>query len=601
MPTIKKIILIFSLFLSSATLFSKDIDNYNIINISKNPTWLRLLHYNHNLKSDIKDQNFFLAKDGNISPKHELLATINAYNLPFDNNSPDKHAQCKYPARYFWLSKQIHLVNYHTINPKCKKLLNWKLLKNTKSISVVFVSGFLGNPASAFGHSFLKINKSDYSSENLFDTSISFGALLPKKYNMLSYIYNGITGGYFAAYTDKFFYNQDITYSDEDMRDMWEYRLNFSDNQKKFLLLHTWELMTKKFQYFFTNRNCGYRVAKLLELVTNHKLTNNAYIWYAPVETFYYLDNVDKVVYLPSKQRKIYAQFNALNNKEKELISHMINKNLSQIPNKSLPIQSQINILNFLIDYNKYKYLNKKTQQTHEQKIYKRKLFISRLKLPSGKKYFTIPKKRPISQNNKPRLLSLSYHHYLHTKKLAFEFSPFAMELIGQNNFSGDELVVLDTSIFINKTDISLNKLDLIRIQRLKTQQLPFEKRNPFSWNLRIGTYKQPKTKQDYFIDAGTGFAWNINNHIKFYTMLNISAHTNNRKLRYIPNMGLFINLNKFRANILYGYEKDTKNTQSTLYYKLKIQQKIQQNISLYTEITNLKSTLALIGIKYFF
>ena len=114
---------------------------------------------------------------------------------------------------------------------------------------MVFVSGYLGNPASAFGHSFIKINQSNNENENLFDTSISYGALLPPDYTMFDYMVKGVTGGYDASYSDQYYYNQDITYSNQEFREMWEYRLRLTEEQKQLFLFHAWELMDKKFQY----------------------------------------------------------------------------------------------------------------------------------------------------------------------------------------------------------------------------------------------------------------------------------------------------------------------------------------------------------------
>ena len=592
----------------SAKFWSSD----DIERLSTSSTWLKLLHYDSNMKSAVHDERFFLNTEGAYDPKKELLATLKAYDDHFfKSDINNSSALCRFPARYYWLSKELNLPEYKEVNPLCTKLLNWKLLKNTRSLSIVFVSGYLGNPASAFGHSFIKVNQSDNSKDNLFDTTISYGALLPPNYNMPEYIFNGLTGGYEAAYSDKYYYNQDITYSNQEFRDMWEYRLHLTEEKKRLFLFHAWELMGKKNQYFFLNRNCGYKVSEFLSLLYDVPLVDHAYVWYAPIETFYKLEEVemqsgepiiDKVIYIPSKQQIIYAQYAQLSTVEKKILSEMIEKKLNKIPLKysSINKSKQADILDFLLAYRKYSFEKSKTKIDKDIKAMKRALILNRLKLPISRLKKAQPKvKEPITNNNRPSYSGVGLIKERGKDSLLLSFSPFALEEVGYNNFNGDELVVFDTCIKLDEDKVSLRQFDLIRIQRLKTKQLPYDNENMLSWNLNIGMQK--KREDDYFIDGGLGYSWEINEYLKLYSMMNFSLHSDGGKYRYRPNMGVYGNFKKLRFDVKMGYESAIEEDIGRNSYRIKSQYRIEKDLSTFLEYDKMGSESLEVGLKWFY
>jgi ABC-type Fe3+-citrate transport system substrate-binding protein len=71
-----KLILLISIFLMTL-LHAVVVNEVTIKKLSKEPTWLKLLHFKDG-KSTIIDNNFFLDDNGNISAKKELERTIEA-------------------------------------------------------------------------------------------------------------------------------------------------------------------------------------------------------------------------------------------------------------------------------------------------------------------------------------------------------------------------------------------------------------------------------------------------------------------------------------------------------------------------------------------
>jgi len=541
-------------FIVSSSYATKDIPDIDTLTYKK--TWLGLLHYDPNgTESSILNKNFFLSKKGKTDPKAELIETIRAYK------KNDMSIICKYPARYYWLDSWYHWKDYRQKELQCENYNKWDLIANTKHISIVFVSGFLGNPASAFGHSFIKLNKTEGKHVDLLANTISYGAKLPEKYTMLSYIYNGVVGGYKASYSDEYYYMNDMTYANQEFRQMWEYQLHLTPRQQRLLLLHLWELRGVHFRYYFFNRNCGYKVSELLDVIEPEKIRDKAYIWYAPIETFFamqsYPNKVLKVRYIPSAQQSVYAFYKGLSTKEKSKVITYIETNGKNKEDIShMNINSQIKVLDFLLDFQTYKMssLEKGSEIYQKEKNIKHKLLLQRISLPkSHYQKPSVEQKLPITDYNPPNKIALSLFYNKEEKGLKLHYTPFAIDATGFNIYDGDILKVLETSISMAKKKISVSSLDLIRIRRLKVEALPFDIDNPLSWELYLGMNNTDT--YDFFAKGGVGYSWKVTKYVKLYAMMDFSIHSSNIRYRANPYIGGFVNFEKLKVDIQYGFE----------------------------------------------
>ena len=251
--------------------------------LAHHPTWLKLLHYNRkSMKSEIHDDEFFLSSQGHTDPKAELMATIRAYTMPWPDIT-DKHPRCQFPARYFWLSQHITFPNYTYRLPQCTRLEKWAIFDEKKTISVILVSGYLGNPASTFGHVLLKLNNTAYEDPvDLLNLSINYGAVIPEHEFVWRYVIRGLLGGYQATYSDRYFYSHDLTYSRTEFRDMWEYELSLTEQERKLIEYHLFEIKSHHLNYYFIKQNCAYRTGQLLEFIENLDIINRKTPWYTP-------------------------------------------------------------------------------------------------------------------------------------------------------------------------------------------------------------------------------------------------------------------------------------------------------------------------------
>ncbi len=551
---------LFSLFLLfQISLFAIELHESTIHKLAYDKTWLRLLHYEkETMKSDILDSDFFLSPQGNSDPASELQALIQNYSTQWSDN-PNSDPRCRFPARYYWLSQKLHLPDYTIVPPQCEKLNRWGLFKRADSISVLLVSGYLGNPASTFGHSMLKLDTPD-ENDDLFDLSINYGALIPEGELTPVYIFRGLTGGYVAGYSDRYFYTQDMTYSHTEFRDIWSYKLNFSKEKRTLLILHIWEMVGRKKRYFFLTKNCGYEIAKLLEVSMETDLTDHANIWYAPVELFNRLEDMDKkarlhkrepliksISYLPSSQRKLIRRYDMLDNESKEAANRILySGSLKKIDSILVNKQSKqkIKLLDFLLAYQQYRFIKEQPSPKKETISFKNAILAERLKLPPSKQTkLDIHSLPPPSKGARPSIfhVGIGYRKSI-GNHLQGGIVAYSQESTGLNSLAGDELVVLDLSIGI-KSKIFLDKIDYLKIRKFSVGSLPGPLVQKLSWNLNVTTLKDERTahrgKYDHSLCFGAGKAFALNEG-KIYAMVDFSAHSLSPHIRTMPKIGLY-------------------------------------------------------------
>ena len=267
----------------------------------------------------------------------------------------------------------------------------------------------------------------------------------------------------------------------------------------------------------------------------------------------------------------------------------MVEKKLKTIPIifKEFSKKEKGNSLDFILAYHKYHFPKKSNRQ----------LLFNRLKFPiRSKKIASTKNKISITDYVAPSYIGLSSKK---DSSINLHWSPFALEKDAYNGLDGDELVVFDTTINIQNRDIKLSKFDLIRILKLKTEQLPFDEENPFSWNLHIGTENQ--NGRDYFGKAGAGLAWKINPYIKAYTMVDLSLHTQKNHYRITPKIGLFNNFNHLRIASTFGYEKDIEHGHLEKVIEATTQYQLKENLSLFAKYNLNHNEKIELGVKIFY
>lgn len=242
--------------------------------------WLRLGHYRRSwtgsVTSEADGENFFLSPNGKESPQLELDATLEGFFAdlaPYDASKADnrsvQHPICQFPARFMWLSEQLAIDPAMLPKPDCSRYLDFLATTHVESVTLVFSSYYLNNPASAFGHTMLRLHKKDplVSEERrqLLDFGIEFSADPDTTFAPL-YAIKGMLGAFPGTFRKLPYYYKVREYNDYESRDLWEYKLRLTDKQLKMLLAHIWELGSTFFDYFYLSENCSYHLLGLLEV-----------------------------------------------------------------------------------------------------------------------------------------------------------------------------------------------------------------------------------------------------------------------------------------------------------------------------------------------
>lgn len=338
-------------------LVSKMLEKARGLKLSSDRYWHILLHYQPywlGFKSLIDDPNFFLSPTGKKDPEAELEATIKAF---FESNEKgDSHPICRFIARYEWLKERLVIEESAFTDRGCKEFDTIKSTIQPKSAVLVFPSAFMNNPASMFGHTLIRFDSS-YESK-LLSYAANYAAF-PDSMGLL-YPIKGIFGFYKGYFTLFPYYDRIRLYNDTEQRDMWEYHLNFSEEEVMRMLMHLWELKDVYSYYYFFDENCSYNLLYLLEAARpSLHLTDRAGLWVIPVDTIRAVKEsgiVDGVEYRPAKATKIRHIASLLDEDSRKKAIKITEQKLRPEHMSDIDTDKKIKILDLAIEGIQYKY-----------------------------------------------------------------------------------------------------------------------------------------------------------------------------------------------------------------------------------------------------
>ncbi len=270
--------------------------------------WHVLLHYKRGLfgtESLVDDRKFFLSPDGKHDPSAELDAAIDG--LFADGLEEQTIPRCRFPARYDWLIRRLGVDLTKLPEVSCPTLEEHRKRIDAKSASLIFASGHMNAPASMFGHTFLRFDSS-YESP-LLSYAVNYAAQIDRRDNGLVYAAKGIFGLYPGYFSILPYYDKVKEYGNMDQRDLWEYRLNLTEEEVQRMVLHVLELQGIYSDYFFFKENCSYDLLFVLEIAApTATLTDRFHGFTIPIDTVKAVRAeglITDPVFRPSQARKI--------------------------------------------------------------------------------------------------------------------------------------------------------------------------------------------------------------------------------------------------------------------------------------------------------
>ena len=328
--------------------------------------WQLLLHYRKGLfggyESEQDDPGFFLSPNGKTNPAAELNATLAKFFSDELVGSTRQPAQCAFIARYHWLKEQLNFDPTRLPPLTCERFHRWYEDFDAQSVSLIFPSAFLNNPASMFGHTLFRVDQKGQTEQTrILAYTVNYAAQVPPDAG-LAFPIKGIFGIYKGYFSTIPYYLKVQEYRDIENRDIWEYRLNLTENQLRRFLMHAWELGNAYFDYFFFKENCSYHLMALLDYAdpTLH-LTDEFVLWTVPADTVRLISSkpglVTDIAYRPSRSTVIKRKREFLPAVERNL-AHRLTQDPSVVGSPAftqLALSKQAFVLDLASDYLRYK------------------------------------------------------------------------------------------------------------------------------------------------------------------------------------------------------------------------------------------------------
>jgi hypothetical protein len=328
--------------------------------------WHLLLHYRPGLfggyESEQDDPGFFMSPNGKIDPQGELDATLAQFFSKDLVGRSKQPAQCALIARYHWLKERLVFDDARLPPVACERFDRWYADFEVQSITLIFPSAFMNNPASMFGHTLLRVDQRGQTEQTrILAYTINFAADVPPDAG-IAYPIRGIFGFYKGYFSTIPYYLKVQEYRDIENRDIWEYRLTFTDVQLRRFLMHAWELGNAYFDYFFFKENCSYHLLALLEYADpSLHLTDQFTFWTVPADTVRLIAAqpglVGDIAYRPSRSTIIRRKRESLPPDERNL-SARIAANVGEITSPAFTELSrtrQAFLLDLASDYLRYR------------------------------------------------------------------------------------------------------------------------------------------------------------------------------------------------------------------------------------------------------
>jgi hypothetical protein len=304
------------------------------LRLAEDPGWLRLGHWRPRhlggVKSEADGAAFFLAPGGKTDPAAELDATLAAF---FDA-SPKKDelddAQCRFPARFGFLGARLGFDLARLPARRCPRFEEYYGRLKATGVTLVFSSWYLNNPASAFGHTFLRLDQAGSAragrDAELLDYGVDYSARVDTG-NALLYAFKGLFGLFEGRFNHYPYYYKVREYAEYESRDLWEYDLALTPGEVAMVVAHLWELGGTRFDYWYLDENCSYHVlgaveaaAPRLQLLSH--LRNFLVLPSDTVKALFANEGlVRQVQYRPSLRRQLDARIALLRGDEKELVT----------------------------------------------------------------------------------------------------------------------------------------------------------------------------------------------------------------------------------------------------------------------------------------
>tara|TARA_B110001454_G_scaffold106457_1_gene100189 strand:+ start:21900 stop:23600 length:1701 start_codon:yes stop_codon:yes gene_type:complete len=270
--------------LSSVAVHAASDHGNKITEFAHSPEWLGHFFYDGDRSgytSLVESNHYFFAPTGRYNPEDELKETIRRLSAA---EAIPQEEYCHYVGRYELVLSVFP--EYRKASHQCRAFDEWSQKLDLDSVRLSFATGYIKNPASSFGHLFLKLISKNQKSD-LLNYGINFSAQTGDDTGAI-YALKGLFGQYPGRFVFLPFHQLIRDYSDLEGRDIWELDLKFDDIAKRRLLLFIYEFDSNYVDYTFMNNNCAGILERLIYYLQRRPIDKDLQLkpWTIPLESF---------------------------------------------------------------------------------------------------------------------------------------------------------------------------------------------------------------------------------------------------------------------------------------------------------------------------
>jgi hypothetical protein len=527
------------------------------LRLAEDAQWLKLMYYHvpllsaDALVSYVDDPKFFLAAEGKTQPEKELVATLQG--LFNDSAQGNEHPACRFPARRDWLLQRLDVDPSQLPAPACVDYESWRATVNATSLTLIFPSAYINSPSSMFGHTLFRFDPENVEEgTDWLSWSLSFGANIDASDNSIAFAYRGIFGGYTGIYTMMHYFRKIQEYNHLENRDIWEYDLDVSAAQVDVMLAHIWELKDTRFDYYFLDENCAFRLLELVELVRpDVNLTGRFGMTAIPADTVRAFADEGLVTaarFKPSATTEISSRIAELSNSEAQLARALSDDIgvLQSAAYQSLAAERKAQVVQVAYSFLRYRQLKMVRDPALAQRSHQLLTELSRL--PADRHQVQVPQ-RP-EEGHRTRMIGASAGVAQDQSFAQLDFRVTYHDLLDNpvGYPKGAHIAMGNTRVRLTEgDDLRLERFDFIDIVSLSAIDAFFV--SP-SWHVKTG-YEQvnagSSNAQDehrrtgaYYVKAGGGVAMDLAANTKVYAFADARIENNSRYKTFItPATGL--------------------------------------------------------------
>ncbi|MDX8392451.1 MAG: DUF4105 domain-containing protein, partial [Mariprofundaceae bacterium] len=454
----------------------------------------------------------------------------------------DSHPICRFPARFQWVLKSLHLNASDFPKPECLSYDEYTRKVPVDDVKLVFASENIISPSSMMGHVFLMLS-GRVSNERVVEHAVTYFTLLDSL-NVPKIVYQNLFGGMPGLFALQPYNRIRNNYLKVENRNIWEYSLKLNDNQKEFIRSHIWELKGMESDYLFGDYNCATITYFLIALAIPEDMQATPH-WLSPIDVVKSTHEhllVKSTEVVTSDHWKIHMlRDQVANSFDPTIISKKKPEELAVFLQQQSPLEKI-----YTQTYIQYLRDHEPTSYEEHGSIYDEsadKLSRATKNLVLDYSYYKDPVKAPGSQH-----FQVGYGRYKGNDYLDVGFFPAAIRLTDDQRqyFSARELRMfeINAQFFPNLNKIKIENITLYSVKSL-TPWNKITKSFSGQWRLNGENHFDQLMNRHFVLNgsAGLGYTYEVTKDISLSGLYNVGIASDFRRtyLYYFPEITLQI------------------------------------------------------------